>query len=388
MKKLLSAVAGVLFMLGIASPASAEFGFKVGAGTVGDVTTTACTSGLNGSVIGFGNGVDMDQIWALEVEVGSKGSGAFLPVPGFADVFPTANGNAATGGVTQIERTQSDSPACYRLRMTTDAGGTGQIQLITNRGDVSAIPSRSTHFEYFDDFFRSVLAVAALGSENDWIGFLGTGSQGNTVAAGEASPEGIMTLTGGNTGDIEDYTEVTLGTNAYAALVSAGSIIFEARVSVEDITAGDMNIGLTEDVAVNAHEENEFFVNTNVIADKSTVASAVMFAFSSDAVAPTLWQAVSTNAAAIGNAADEYTLGNAPVAATYQILRIEVDTNGDAYWYIDGVLMGAEPLAVATSATLMPYFGAGSAVDCGAGCGVTKLDIDYVLWVGGRPSGT
>ena len=197
-----------------------------------------------------------------------------------------------------------------------------------------------------------------------------------------------MTLTGGATGAIEDYSEVTLGLDAYAATASEGLIIFETRLSMEDIDAGDINFGLTEDVAVNGHEENEFFMNTNVITDKSTVASAVMFGFSSDAVHPTLWQAVSTNATAIGNAEDEYTLANAPVAATYQLFRIEVDTTGDAFWYVEGLLMGAEPLAVATTATLMPYYGAGSAVDCGGSCDVTKVDVDYVYFSGARPSGT
>ena len=181
---------------------------------------------------------------------------------------------------------------------------------------------------------------------------------------------------------------MTLGTDAYAATVSEGLIIFEARLSMEDIDAGDVNFGLTEDVAANTQEENEYFVNTNVVTDKSTVDSAVMFAYSSDAYLPLLWHAVSTNATAIGNAADEYSLGNSPTAATYQLFRIEVETTGHAYWYVEGLLMGAEPLAVATTATLMPYFGAGSAVDCAGGCDVTKLDIDYVYFSGARPDGT
>jgi hypothetical protein len=385
MKKYIFAVA--LSALLVSSPALAEFGYKIDGATVDDVTTTACTTERNQAVSGFANGVSVDQVWALEKEVGSRGSGAFQVVSGYADVFPTAFGGAAVGGPVQITRYVSEEVACFRLHMTTDGGGTAQVQLITNRDGVSAVQSRSTHFELFDDFFQSVLPVAALGSQADWIAFLGT-SQNNVVAIGEASAEGIMTLTGGDTGDIEDYSEVTLGLDAYAPVVSDGLVIFETRLSMEDIDAGDVNFGLTEDVAVNGHEENEFFVNTNVVTDKSTVSSAVMFAYSSDAYKPLLWQAVSTNATAVGNAADEYSLGNSPVAATYQLFRIEVDTTGHAYWYINGLLMGAEPLAVATAATLMPYFGAGSAVDCTGSCDVTKLDIDYVYFSGPRPSGT
>tara|TARA_Y100000310_G_scaffold25627_1_gene24509 strand:+ start:2970 stop:4127 length:1158 start_codon:yes stop_codon:yes gene_type:complete len=385
MKKLLFALASVALL--ISSPALAEFGYIIGAATVDGVTTTACTTGRNQTVSGFFNGEDADQIWALEKEVGSQGSGAFAVVSGYTDVFPTANGGAAVANAIQITRYTSEEPACFRLHMTTDGGGTAQVQLVTDRDAVTAKQPRSTHFELFDDFFQSVLPVAALGSQADWIAFLGT-SQNNVVAIGEASPEGIMTLTGGDTGDIEDYSEVTLGLDAYAATVSEGLIIFETRLSMEDIDAGDVNFGLTEDVAVNGHEENEFFVNTNVITDKSTVSSAAMFAYSSDAYLPLLWHAVSTNATAIGNAEDEYSLGNSPTAATYQLFRIEVDTLGHVYWYIEGLLMGAEPLAVAVAATLMPYFGAGSAVDCGGGCDPTKLDIDYVYFSGARPDGT
>lgn len=387
MKMLKTALLALALVFVISAPAKAEFGYKIGAATVDDVTTSACTTGRNQTVSGFINGVDVDQVWALEKEVGSKGSDAWVKVSGYKDVFPTAYGAAAVGGPVQITRYTSEEAACFRLHMTTDGGGTAQVQLVTNRDSATATQPRSTHFELFDDFYRSVLSVAALGGTHDWISFLGT-SQNNVVAIGEASPEGIMTLTGGDTGDIEDYSEVTLGLDAYAATASEGLIIFETRLSMEDIDAGDINFGLTEDVAVNGHEENEFFMNTNVITDKSTVASAVMFGFSSDAVHPTLWQAVSTNATAIGNAEDEYTLANAPVAATYQLFRIEVDTTGDAFWYVEGLLMGAEPLAVATTATLMPYYGAGSAVDCGGSCDVTKVDVDYVYFSGARPSGT
>ncbi len=385
------AAAGMFAMLAIAPfQASAEFGFIVGANTVDDVTTTACTTGRNGSVEMFGGGVDMDQVWDLQREVGSKGSGAWENVPSFTDVFPTAQGGAAVGGTTQIARHTSDAPACYRLRMLTDGGGTAQIQIVTMRNapTPSSATPLSTHATYFDDFHRGVLGIAALGPEVlELISFAGDGTGSSVVGVGEASPEGILTFTGGDDGDAEDTLEVT-GIASTGGLVSAGLIVVEYRSSVEDITAGDWILGLTEDVSANGSEDMEYDVNTNVVTDFSTVANSIAFAFSSDAVNPTLLQAVSTNGAAVGNAADEYTLGNAPVAATYQILRIEIDTNGDAYWYVDGALMGAEPLAVATTATLFPYMAASSADDCTSSCGVTKVDVDYVLLIVPRPAGT
>ncbi len=372
------------------SAAQAGFGFKVGAATVLDVTTTACTTGDNQTVDMFGNGVSMDQVWRLQKEVGSPGSGSWEAVEGFRDVFPAINGSAAVGGVTQVARYTSDKAACFRLHMGTDTAGTGQIQIVTNRRDPSALPGRSTHVTHFNDFFSSVLDVAALGNGGSMslLSFTGDGTGSAVIGIGESSPEGIMTFTGGDDGDAADAAEVTFSLAAQVGLVSDGLTIFEVRSSVEDITAGVWSIGLTEDVVTDSTEDPEHVINTNVVTDLAACNSCISFSFSSDAVFPTLLQAVSTNATAIGNAADEYTLGNAPVAATYQILRIEIDATGDAYWYVDGVLMGAEPLAVGTAATLGPFFVAGSADDCTTACGVTKVDVDYMYFIVPRPSGT
>ncbi len=364
-----------------------QLGYKVDGADVDDVTTSACATS-NQTVDMFGNGVSMDQVWQLEVESGSPGSGAWSEVTGYTDIFPTVQGGAAVGGTTQVARYVSTKRACFRLRMTTDTAGTAQVQLVIDGNAPSATPGIATHMEYFDDFNRSVLAVAALGSTIDYLSFVGDGTGSSVVGIGEISPEGILTMTGGDDGDAEDTVEVTLGTSAYGGLVSAGLVIVEYRASVEDITAGDWFLGLTEDVTADGSEDLEYDVDTNVVTDVTEVNSSIAFAFSSDAVNPTSLIAVSTNATNVGNAADEYTLAGTPVAATYQVLRIEVDTAGHAFWYVDGVLEGAEPLAVATTATLMPYMAAGSADDCAAGCGVTKVDIDYLLWVVARPDTT
>ena len=123
MFKKLAAV-GMFAMFAIAPfQAYAAFGFVTDAATVDDVTTTACTTASGQSVSMFGGGVDMDQVWALEVEVGSKGSGTFESVSGFTDVFPTVVGAAATGGPTQIARIIEATPtaaAAFTTRTGTE----------------------------------------------------------------------------------------------------------------------------------------------------------------------------------------------------------------------------------------------------------------------------
>lgn len=377
MKKLLTAA--VLGLGLLATPVMAELGFKVGAGTVDDVTTTACTTGLNQTVDMFANGGSMDQVWQLEVESGSKGSGTFKPVTGFLDVFPTSS------SLVQVNHYASDQPACFRLRMTTDGGGTGEIQLVTNRATPTDIISLSylDNIIKFDDFHGTVLGIAALGTNSsDWLSFIGAAGGTAVAAVEEASPEGILTFSTGADDDADDMIEVSYGTNAFQALVSNGLTIIECRSALDAVVASQFACGLSEDVAVDGGEDMEHIITTGTITDNANVSTGISIMYSTDATTNE-WQAVSTNATAIGNAATEYNLNVAPTAGTYDTLRIEIEATGDAYFYVNGVLQGAEPLAVATAATLMPWLGVMSTTTT-----LVKVDTDYVLFVAPRPSGT
>ena len=372
------AVFGMFAMLAIAPfQASAELGFVVGAATVDDVTTTACTTARGQSVEMFGNGVSMDQVWALEVEVGSKGSGTFEPVATFTDVFPTANGGAATGGVTQVARTSSSKPGgeCYRLRMTTDSGGTGQIQLVTNRDTVSTFDS-TTSWRVFDDFHSSLLPITTGHGVPGYLVFIGGGANA-VLGIIEGQPEGVITLSSGDSGtDDTDMSVISSGLITNGALVSDGLTVVEFRAHISQITDGRTNLGLVDRIQA-ATEEEPFQANTNVVVEGNSAAHAnsVAFLFDTDDISA-LWGMASLNANVLGNVADEYSLGSAPVATTYQIFTIEVESTGDAYMYIDGVLQGVEPVAVATTAILIPTVTAGSADD-GTGT-VTKVNVDYI----------
>ena len=57
---------------------------------------------------------------------------------------------------------------------------------------------------------------------------------------------------------------------------------------------------------------------------------------------------------------------------------------GDVFYYLDGVLRGAEPLGVATTAVLIPYWWAGTADD--ATGTVNKVNVDYIEFWSPRPT--
>jgi hypothetical protein len=377
-------------MLGWSTTADARsLGFIVGAATVDDVTTTVCVED-NGTLRGFGNGVSMDQVWALEREVGSKGSGAWQAVSGYKDVFPTAQGGAAVGGAVQITDYVSKGPGCYRLRMTTDGGGTGQIQLVgagnTPTVWASTDANSRTNYRHFDDFQHGALPITTThnGDTPSYIVHIGAGANA-VLSVIEGEGEGAMTFSSGDAGDDTDLSTGSFGLLTTGALVSDGLIACEFRISSSQITDTRWGIGLVDLISA-ATEIEPFEANTNVVAEGAvtSVANAIAIGFDTDAINST-YQAYSNNANTLGNASDEYSLVAAPVAATYSVLRVEVDSLGDGYFYVDGVLRGVETKAVATTAVLIPYWWAGTADD--ATGTVVKMYIDYIDFWAARPTG-
>jgi len=387
MKMFWTSVIAVVFAVTLTMPAHAarQLGFIVGAATVDDVTTTACTKGLKQTVTGVANGVDMDQVWQLEKQIGSPGSGAWGAVGGFTDVFPTAQGAAAVGGAAQIMRYVSPEPACFRLRMKTDGGGTGQIQLITD-GDVptewnSTAAQQRTHYRHFDDFSHGTLPITTThnGNTPSYIVHIGSGANAVlSVIEGEA--EGAMTFSSGDSGTNDtDLSCGTYGLLTNGALVSDGLTVVEMRASMSQITDGRVNIGL-QDVISAATEVEAFQANTNVVVEgnAASMADAATFLFDTDAMnaRTDTWMVASISGNTLGNASDEYSIPHSPVASTYAVFRIEISASGHVFWYYNGTLVAAEPNGVATSAVLIPGWCAGSADD--ATGTVNKLYIDYI----------
>ncbi len=377
--------------LGVNGHAQArQFGYIIGAATVDGVTTTACTTGRNQTVSGFGNGVSMDQVWALEVESGSPGSGAWATViGGYSDVFPTANSGAAVGGVTQIIRYTSAVPACFRLHMTSDSGGTAQIQLVTDGDTKSTSMTTSSHVRRFDDFLTGVIPITTgdatvYGSYEVYMG----GGSNAVIWVVEGDQEGVITGTSGATDNDTDQSVMSYGLLAHGSLISSGLTVFEVRLTqATSALITRMQFGLG-DIIQTGSEEQMFECNTNVCAqlpdDDFDDAVAFLYDTDSNDAEGDFWLAVSENADTMGNAADEYSLGNTPVVDTYQVLTLEVDASGHAFYYINNLLMGAEPLSVATTAVLVPTLQLNSPDDGSAA--IRKAYVDYLDFYVPRPS--
>lgn len=384
------AALGFGLMLTIPTADARQFGYKIDGATVDDVTTTVCTTGPNQNVSGFGNGVSMNQVWDLQKEVGSPGSGAWVNVGGFTDVFPTTNGAAAVGGITQIMRYSSPEKACYRLRMSTDTAGTAQVQLVADGDSPTAASSltTSTHTRRFDDFNTGLLPITTGHvADSSYLAFIGGGSSA-VVFVVEGDQEGLITGSSGSTDNDTDASVISYGLLAHGSLISSGLTVFETRLTLDSaVTLWGINVGLG-DIIQTSGEEPMFECNTNVCAqlpsDDFNNAVAFLYHTDSNDAQGDFWLAANENADTMGNAADEYSLGNTPVASTYQVLRLEIDSSGHAFYYINGSLMGVEPLAVATTAVLIPTVTLNSPDDGTAA--VRKVYIDYFDFYTPRPA--
>jgi hypothetical protein len=242
-----------------------------------------------------------------------------------------------------------------------------------------ARPVYETHFEVFDDFLG-----ASIDTTDNWVVF--AGGDGDATAGaitGTLEAEGAIVIGSGDAGDATDGSVLSLISADKASLVSLGTTVFEARVSFDQITGVAAWFGLADAIATD-DEHLIHTVDSDTVADGGlTVTDAVGFAFSTDATAPDKWQYTSENNGTIGNSAAEEASSNGPTADTYDVLRIEVDADGDARFYLNGVLETTRATAVNTTATLVPYIGLDSGTDAQT---VTDLTVDYILFQGGRTS--
>lgn len=213
----------------------------------------------------------------------------------------------------------------------------------------------------FDDFLGDAI-------QTPWAVTLGSDSTSNVasgaVVAGAAG--GVLRLAGADsTGAMaEDGAQLTSFLNWKAA---NGDLIFEARVKLAVITNVSAFVGFTDTVALEAP------ITSAASADTITTnaSDAVGFMFDTSMAADTWWL---TGVKGDTDAVAQNT-GIAPVAATYETLRIEVTPTGEASFFRNGAQVGALMSAALTaSVALTPVIGLFPRT---AAFG-TQVDVDYV----------
>ena len=246
--------------------------------------------------------------------------------------------------------------------MTINAqGGPGKIRLFEDffRGhDVSGVADNTTT--------KATEAIGNFRLFGDGISEIDAGA----LAIGSDELSGVARLT--TTDEAQHAT--CLGTELAFDVALMAPIIVEARVRFNNLDTKEVFIGLADVVGDDLCLEDDLLAaSTTTFTPVAT--DYVGFYLSAELTDDEDWHAVYRGGSTTGvTTSSNVDLDDDAVAGEWQILRLEVDPDGTARWYIDGVLL--KTLAGACSTT----------TDMGVVCGVEakgnaceEMDIDYLL---------
>ena len=224
----------------------------------------------------------------------------------------------------------------------------------------------------FNDF-AGVAETLALTTDTAQLGDFFAGGEGfednDAGVAGKDALSGVVTITSGNT----DADTSFIGTHIAFDVALMGPIVLEARVQVPDLDDKEIFFGLTSILSVDEQLED---IVINASGTTITMpADLVGFYLSSELTDDEDWHGIHNGVTTAGSTTTTAVdLNDDAVAGEWQVLRLEVSSNGTALWFIDGVLKQTVTGAASTSTNM--------AVCLAAAANTTELaimDVDYML---------
>jgi hypothetical protein len=187
--------------------------------------------------------------------------------------------------------------------------------------------------------------------------------------------DGVIQLT---TTD-EDIHAAGLQTATMFDVAKMAPIVMEARVRCAAITTGEIFIGFSDvntDLAIIEGAISHIGTTTVTL----TASDLVGFQKSSEATDSTDWHGVFNGGTTTGaTVSTDIDFDTPQVAGDFQILKLEIDPDGTARWYIDGVLKQTKVGAVSTTTDLCFNCLVESKTTA-----VKTMDVDYVLVTANR----
>lgn len=256
-------------------------------------------------------------------------------------------------GLTDVVITAANGYATFR--------STGRVWIVEAYSG-TIVGTVSGTWTFVDDFNRAVMTED---DDSPWILNKGADAQALDPVINLQSG-GVVRLT---TGDADgtmanDGSQLVL---AIPSLAQSGGLVFETRLHINTaITTVSVFAGLTDSTAL----EEAFSNASDVIT--STASDGCGFLYDTGATTATWWAlAVDSDADDTGNAST----GTAPVADTYQTLRMEVSSTGNEIrYYINGTLV-----KTLTGAGVSPDVALYATVSACATTTTSKtVDVDYI----------
>ncbi len=197
---------------------------------------------------------------------------------------------------------------------------------------------------------------------------------------------GAPRLTGPNAGvrlTTTNETEHTtaLETNAVFDVGLMGTIVAEARVSFVDLDTKSAYMGFTDIAIASDVPSLETDLITGTTTTLTLTASDICgFYLSAELTDDEDWHGVYNGGTTAGQTdSTAVDLGDDAVAGEWQILRVEIDSNGTARWYIDGDLKQTVANAVSTTTDLKFMVGVEA-----KGAAIETMDVGFVELKAGR----
>ncbi|MCH8168251.1 MAG: hypothetical protein IIC03_10045 [Proteobacteria bacterium] len=223
--------------------------------------------------------------------------------------------------------------------------------------------------QLFNDFGGIGDAIALTAASNNlgdfYVGGLNIVDADGGVGANASLLGGVVTLTSANV----DLDTAFIGTSGLGFDVGLmGPIVCETRIQVPDLDNKQLFFGLTSVLSTSSTLEAVLSGNTTTIT--LTAASLCGFLLSSTLTDDEDWHGAYNGGTTTGETASaSVDFDDDAVAGEWQVLRLEVDTNGDARWYIDSDLKQTVAGAVSTTANM------GIAIMAGARAPATDMRL-------------
>lgn len=229
--------------------------------------------------------------------------------------------------------------------------------------------------EVFEDFYGAEVSVALTAGQNK-IGDVRVIGQGieeadsGAIALESDAIGGVIQLI--STNQAEHSLGITTSKMFDVALM--GTLIAEARVRFTDLDTKEFYFGFTD------HNDDTAILEGETVHGATTVVTLTAsdlcgFHFSAEYTDDNDWHMVFNGGTTTGEVlSTSIDADNDAVAGEWQVLRAEVDPNGTARWYIDGVLKQTQAGAVSTTTDL-----ACIAMVESKGTAVESVDLDYFM---------
>jgi len=233
--------------------------------------------------------------------------------------------------------------------------------------------SGAGRIELFYDFFGE--DNVANTAETRVLGPFVVGGQGNAETdAGVPTIAGVVSGAGRITTTNEDNHCTMVGTTTAFSANLNGPILLEARVQLDNIDTKEVFFGLS-DIDPNTLNLEGTLIHGASTTITLTASDLCGFLLSSELTDDEDWHMVYNGGSTTGETTStSIDADDDAVAGEWQVLRLEIDRNGTARWYIDGVLKQTKTGAVSTSTVMGVCLGVEA-----KGAAIENLDVDYLL---------